>query len=107
MKIGTKEFSKAKVEEDKETEKKKSIEETNIMMRKKAGKMSQKKKSSAPKRRKINEENGYKEQKISSMEYVTENIGEKRNSEDDDEVEKESDEMPNPMKKRYLCHYSS
>ena len=81
MQIGTKKFSKAKAEEDKETEKKKGIEETNIMMRKKAGKRSQKKESSAPKRRKINKESGYKEQKISSMEDVTENIGEKRKSE--------------------------
>ena len=60
LKIGTKEYTKAREEENKDEEKEKNIEEKIRMLRKKAGKTAhirQGKDTSAPKRRKTGENN--------------------------------------------------
>ena len=91
LKIGTKEYSKAKNEEDMEAEKEKNIEEKIRMMRKKAGKTSNsrnKKETSAPKRRKVNELNDYIESRIVDFNKIVPNTGEKRA--DREEMEEQS-----------------
>ena len=60
LKMGTKEYSKAKDEEEKEEEKERNIEEKIRILRKNAGKAAkrrQRKETSAPKRRKLGEGN--------------------------------------------------
>ena len=81
LKMGTKEYSRAKEEEDKETEKEKNIEDKIKYMKRMAGKRTrgrEKKESSAPKRRKMTEENGYMKIRTSEMPRVIPNSGEKR-----------------------------
>ena len=64
LKMGTKEYSKAKDEEEKEEEKGRNIEEKIRILRKNSGKAAQRrqrKETSAPKRRKVGEGNEYEE----------------------------------------------
>ena len=72
LKMGTREYSKAKEEED--TEEERNIEEKIRMLRKRAGKASQRrhgKESSAPKRRKTGEMNEYKESRRVELVKIT------------------------------------
>ena len=79
LKIGTKEYSTAKEDEEREEEKERNIEEKIRMMRKAAGKKThgrQRKEDPAPKRRKLGSNNEFESKRITSMENITPLAGE-------------------------------
>ena len=89
LKMGTKEYSAAKADEEKAEEQEKNIEEKLKIMRKLAGKRTQRRKGQenpAPKRRKTGEDNEYIELKIASFPKITENAGEKRKDRENEEI---------------------
>ena len=103
LKIGTREFSKAKEDEDREEERERSIEEKIRMLRKKKGKVAlnrKEKETSAPKRRK--KENGYVESRRVDIQDICEEVGEKRKIEDieDDTTINIHEDQQNPIPKK-------
>jgi hypothetical protein len=103
LKIGTKEYSTAKEDEEREEEKEGNIEEKIRMMRKAAGKKThgrQRKEDPAPKRRKLGSNNEFESKRITSMENITPLAGEKRSSAEDEDDDEQAP-PPRKMQKKF------
>ena len=112
LKIGTREYSKAKESEDKEEERERNIEEKIRMMRKQEGKSAQRRKGKenpAPKRRKTGEENQYEESRRTEIILINPTVGEKRKPDGKTPANQEqapTNETDQPSSKRQRKIYS-